>query len=146
MPSVADLLDRESQTVDLEHGDFERLLRRRERKQRNRRLQAGAVALVVTLSTVAIFLRSFAAGPIPADEPVPHSPGVLAYAVDGDIYVADWDGANPVRIANGRPPFRGPNCGPAGYWAEGSMWSPDGRYLAFRYQDQGCPASTVIDH
>ena len=29
--------------------------------------------------------------------------GHLAYAVDGDIFVADWDGQNPVRIADGLP-------------------------------------------
>jgi DNA-binding SARP family transcriptional activator len=46
--------------------------------------------------------------------------GSLAYGVDGDIYVADWDGSNPVRIAVGE------------YWGEGSIWSPDGRYLAYR--------------
>ena len=27
--------------------------------------------------------------------------GSLAYGLDGDIYVADWDGSDPVRIANG---------------------------------------------
>ena len=36
MPNVGELLDRESRTVDLEHGDFERLARRRERRHRNR--------------------------------------------------------------------------------------------------------------
>ncbi len=134
MPRVAELLDRESQTVDLEHGDFERLLRRRERKQRNRRLRAGAVALVVTLSTVAIFLRSFAAGPIPADEPVPPAPmalGALAYPVDGDIYVGDWDGANPVRIANGRP-GGGRRLRLVRLLGGGADVVPDGRYLAYR--------------
>ena len=43
MPKIADALERESRSVDLEHGDFERLLDRRERKQRNRRIRAGAV-------------------------------------------------------------------------------------------------------
>jgi Tol biopolymer transport system component len=55
-----------------------------------------------------------------APPPSPARSGSLAYGVDGDIYVADWDGSNPVRIAAGR------------YWGEGSIWSPDGRYLAFR--------------
>ena len=51
--------------------------------------------------------------------------------MDGDIFIADWDGRNPVRIADG---FAGgkSGCGSAGYWAEGTMWSPDGRYLAYR--------------
>jgi Tol biopolymer transport system component len=63
--------------------------------------------------------------------------GSLAYGVDGDIFVADWDGSNPVRIADGRPAA---NCGGLGeYWGEGPIWSPDGRYLAYRHAN--CQAS-----
>ena len=52
--------------------------------------------------------------------------GKLAYALDGDIYVADWNGKHPVRIADGRPEnFSGRRS----YW--GPVWSPDGRYLAY---------------
>jgi Tol biopolymer transport system component len=53
--------------------------------------------------------------------------GALAYVVDGDLYVADWNGANPVRIVNSRPGTGG--CTDE-YSAEGTIWSPDGRYLA----------------
>jgi Tol biopolymer transport system component len=55
--------------------------------------------------------------------------GRLAYGIDGDIYVADADGRNPVRVADGAPSKEG-FCG--GYWGEGPLWSPDGRYLAYR--------------
>jgi len=55
-------------------------------------------------------------GPTPS--PVPGAtPGKLAYGLHGHIYLANWDGSNPVRIANGS--------------GEGQIWSPDGRYLAF---------------
>ena len=40
----------------------------------------------------------------PPPIPTPGSSGALAYGVDGDIYVAHWDGSNAVRIADGRPP------------------------------------------
>ena len=71
--------------------------------------------------------------------PVPAASGTLAYALDGDIYVADPDGSNAVRVANGLPDE---DCGGDGgeYWAEGPMWSPDGRYLAYRH-DTDCSSS-----
>jgi Tol biopolymer transport system component len=57
--------------------------------------------------------------------------GRLAYSLDGDIYLADWDGSNPVRIADGLPGDGTAACG--SYGGEGPMWSPDGRHLAYRY-------------
>lgn len=67
--------------------------------------------------------------------PSPAKSGSLAYPVDGDIYVAEWDGSNAVRIADGRPPNGcDVNYGAQGeYWGEGGFWSPDGRYLAYRH-------------
>ena len=52
----------------------------------------------------------------------------LAYELDGDIYIAHWDGSDPVRVADGRP--ANAYGEPIGYW--GPTWSPDGRYLAYR--------------
>jgi len=57
----------------------------------------------------------------------------LAYGLHGDIFVADWDGRNPVRIADGVPDTATAACG--SFWGEGRIWSPDGRHLAFRYCD-----------
>jgi len=61
------------------------------------------------------------------------APVHLAYGLDGSVYVADMDGTNPVRIADGVYNVGGggpTGCG--GYWGEGPMWSPDGRHLAYR--------------
>ena len=146
MPRIADVLERESRTVDLEQGDFERLLGRRERKQRNRRIRAGALGVIVALATGLIFVRSLTSDPIPADRPEPRpapaASGTLAYTIDGDVYVADQDGSNAVKIADGHGDDR---CGGGGdggnYSAEGSIWSPDGRYLAYRYSDCSNPES-----
>ncbi len=139
MPDVAELLEREGATVELERGHFERLLRRRDRKRRNQRIRAGALAVILVLVTVAALARAFnpkertatPPGPTPTDT---GRLGALAYARDGDIYVADWNGGNPVRIADGLPLEGVPGCSAGGYWAEGPMWSPDGRYLAYRHE------------
>src|SRR4029450_13822530 len=130
MPSVAELLDRESRTVEREPGGFDRLLRRRDRRQRDRRGGAGAFALALTVLATAVFLRAYRSEPTPANpSPSPTPVGAaIAYGAARDIFVADGDGSNQVRIADGRP---GSPCG--AYWAEGPIWSPDGKYLAYRH-------------
>lgn len=107
---------------------------------------ASSVAIAVLVVGMGIAgVRALQAAPTPADppRPAPGGLGALAYAVDGDIYMADWNGSNPVRIADGRP--AGPGCG-AGYTANGSIWSPDGRYLAYWYEScQVVPTVMVSD-
>ena len=70
---------------------------------RGRRI--GAYVLAAAIATLALIAiaRALDQPERPADEPspAPRSLGSLAYAVDGDIYVADWDGSNPVRIGEG---------------------------------------------
>ena len=109
---------------------------RRARRSRNRRI-SGVVAatLVVTVALVVGLAsqRHLSATPDPV-APLPTTPvlgtlGRLAYAINGDIYVADGHGGNRVRIADGTPGVDG-NC--PGYWGEGPIWSPDGQYLAYR--------------
>ena len=140
MPRIADALERESRTVDLEQGDFERLLGRRERKQRNRRIRAGAVGVIVALAMGIALVRSLTSDRIPADPPVEPRPapapaGTLAYILDGDVYVADPDGSNAVKIADGLSDEDCASTEGFTFGGEGSMWSPDGRYLAYRRLD-----------
>ena len=109
---------------------------RKVRRSRNRRTTgavAATVAVAVALVVGVASQRRMSADPAPADA-LPRvqalgSLGRLAYGIDGDIFVADWDGENPVRVADGAPSDEG-MCG--GYWGEGPIWSPDGRYLAYR--------------
>jgi dipeptidyl aminopeptidase/acylaminoacyl peptidase len=78
MTSVSELLERESGTVDLEPGDFERLLRRRGRKQRNQRIGAGALAIILALVSFVTLSRAFRTGERPADEPAPKPSGIFS--------------------------------------------------------------------
>ena len=110
---------------------------RRARRSRNRRIAAVGAAAVVVSVALGVGLasqRHLTATPDPA-VPLPTVPvtanlGRLAYGMDGDIYVADSYGKNPLRIADGTSGVDGGNC--PGYWGEGSIWSPDGRFLAYR--------------
>ncbi len=96
MPRIADVLERESRTVDLGSGDFERLLERRERNQRNRRIRAGAVGVLVALAAGVFLVRSLTSDPIPADPgPQPPSGQVLELTatIGGAVEVSsprDW--------------------------------------------------------
>ena len=84
------------------------------------------------------------AAPSQPDMPMPTPPharlGSLAYVADDDIFVAKWDGSNPVKIADSRP--RSECHENNEYWAEGPMWSPNGRYLAFRRSECDGPEDT----
>jgi Tol biopolymer transport system component len=96
--------------------------------------------LILLLAIAALLGGAILAGARLLQPPTSRS-GRLAYALGGDIYVADGDGKNPVRIADGNP---GPNNGACGsYWAEGPMWSPDGRHLAYR-SDLVAPCSPNV--
>jgi Tol biopolymer transport system component len=96
---------------------------------------AATVAVTLAVAVGVASQRRLAADPVPADpRPIVNPAGTLgqlAYALDGDIYLAESDGSNPVRIADGTRGV-GPDGDCPGYWVEGPLWSPDGRYLAYR--------------
>jgi Tol biopolymer transport system component len=71
MPSVAELLEREGRTVDLEPDSFERLIRRRDREARNRRMGAAVLAIIIAIASFAALVRSFGSAERPATEPRP---------------------------------------------------------------------------
>ena len=70
--------------------------------------------------------------------------GHLAYWREGDIFVADWDGTNPVRIADGPPDSAPPRDCQGFSGGAGRIWSPDGRHLAYRSGSAFCPSATVL--
>jgi Tol biopolymer transport system component len=71
--------------------------------------------------------------------PAPAASGSLAYILDGEVYVADSDGSNAVKIAKGISSDDCLSTDGFEFWADGAMWSPDGRYLAYRRLP--CPAA-----
>src|SRR5437867_2185076 len=121
MANDRSILERQLERVELRPFTLEGFHRRRRRKQRNRRIRAGVVALVVAAAGAAGFIRAFSSGSVPADRPTPVAPtgpGALAYGVDGDIYMADPDGSNAVRIADGVPVDGADECAPGEERAE----------------------------
>jgi Tol biopolymer transport system component len=124
-------LERIAGRVPVPEPAYDRLLHRRDVKRRNQRISAAVVAIALTLLSLTAVMRAFGNAPTPATRltPAPVGPDRLAYGLHGDIFVADANGKNRVRVADGvaGPPL---TCG--SYWGEGPIWSPDGRYLAFR--------------
>ena len=130
---LREMLERRAETISATPTDEPKAIRRARRRLALNATVGGLVGLAVVAGALA-GLRTIQATPTPVKPatppPSPAKLGSLAYGVDGDIYVAEWDGSNPVRIADGRPPN---DCGaPGEYWGEGPIWSPDGRYLAYR--------------
>ena len=101
-------------------------------------------ALLLLLLVVAILGGAIVVGArlLQPPPPRPFPLGQLAYGLNGDIYLADWNGRNAVRIADGAP---GSVCGSnEGF---GGIWSPNDRYLAFRSgwaSGSSCSATVVI--
>src|SRR3990170_2268746 len=84
MSNVAELLERESRTVDLEPGDFERLTRRRDRKRRNQRVAAGVLGIAVFALAAVGFLRLLASEGTPASDPTSPFEGTWVSTSDAD--------------------------------------------------------------
>ena len=101
--------------------------------------------LVVALLGGAILVGARLLQPPP---PRPFPLGQLAYGLNGDIYIADWDGRNAVKIADGGSNSTcGGSNGEGGYGGEGGLWSPNNRYLAYRSgwaPGSSCSAAVVI--
>jgi len=142
MSRIADVLERESRAVDLEPGDFERLLRRRERKQRNRRIRAGAVGVVVALATAAVLLRSMASEHVPADRVTPPKPvGAVEVLTGGsDLVTRDPDtGELRTIVRAGSLPRRDRHES-----ITSAEWSSDRKWVAFRRGDGSIGGSLWI--
>lgn len=111
MPRISELLERESSTVDLDPGDFERLVRRRDRKRRNQRIGAGALAIVLAVVSFVALTRAFRSPERPAHE-TPKPPGIFSEV--GGWIVYSWRSAQPSTPTGVRQEPRGDR---QGIWA-----------------------------
>jgi len=105
MPSARTTLERIGDRVPVPEPAFERLLRRQDRKRRNQRIGAAAIAAILALVGMSILARSFR-GTQPASEPTP-APTPEGIFAD----VAGW-----IAFSNDRL-----NLGPLGIWAVDPM-------------------------
>jgi Tol biopolymer transport system component len=89
-------LERIARRVPVPAPAYDRLLRRRGHKERNRRLSAGALAIILALMSFVALARAFRGSERPADEPKPKPPGIfsevggwIAYGNQQGIWAVD---------------------------------------------------------
>jgi Tol biopolymer transport system component len=126
MSRIADALERESRSVELADGGFERLLARRDRKQRNRRIRAGAVGVILALATAAALARSIAWERMPAIPPKPVGAGEVLTGATALVARNPDNGATRTIVASESIPR------PSGETITSASWSHDHDWVAFR--------------
>ena len=133
MPSISELLERESTTVDLEPGDFERLIRRHDRKRRSKRIAAGVVGIAVFVAAVWIVtsVGSFNRTQQPAIQPTPTPQAFPGYHHNGEILVLKDGAFTQIDPVTGNVVTRNGVELPVAHPVSDFAWSPDGMDLAY---------------
>src|SRR4029434_3571144 len=108
---LREMLERRAGSVSATPTDAPKAIRRA-RRRLVLNAAAGTLVGLAVLAGALAGVRTIQAAPTPAASPTPAPTparfGSRAHAVAGDIFVSEWDGANPVRVADGRPPS---DCG-----------------------------------
>jgi hypothetical protein len=132
-----DLLERALHRFEPQPGLTDRVYRRRERKRRNQRIGAGALAIILALVSFVALTRAFRTTERPADEPTPRPEGIFS-EVGGWIAYGTTEGiwaVNPT--PGGLPTDRIQLSDRPG---EPIAWSSDGsKLLILRLHNWGSP-------
>src|SRR5918995_6491393 len=103
---LREMLERRAGSISATPNDTPKAIQRARRRLALNAVVGTFVGLVVLAGAFA-GVRAIQAAPTPANPPTPTPTpadvGALAYTLDGDIHVAEWDGSNSVKIADGRP-------------------------------------------
>ena len=136
-----DLLERALHRFEPQPGLTDRVYRRRERKRRNQRIGAGALAIILALVSFVALTRAFRTTERPADEPTPRPEGIFS-EVGGWIAYGDEEGiwaVNPT--PGGLPTDRVQLSDRPG---EPIAWSSDGsKLLILRLHNWGSPVENA---
>src|SRR5512132_682917 len=89
MSDTKELLERARARFTPPEGVMDSLIRRRARKDRNRRIAAAALAIIVALVSFAVLIRTFRTVERPASEPTPRD---IFARVHGWIAYSDYRG------------------------------------------------------
>ncbi len=145
MSDETTMLERAAALVDAPEHVMDGLIRRRDRKRRNQRLAAGALALIVALAATGLVLRAFGAGrkEQPAN-PVPVHPGSIAFVgrksgPGTGLFVFDPSTRRTSILVDFRcsnDPAGVRSCPPERI--NGVDWSPDGTRIAYSVQSDRC--------
>ena len=127
MNETRDLLERVGERFPFSDESFERLLRRRDRIQRNRRIAAATLALILTAIGIGVGIRFVALDRSMPAEPTDVRNGELSFVGDGNLRLVD-PSTGQTRILVRECPAIDETCAARIVSAD---WSPDGTRIAY---------------
>jgi TolB protein len=132
MSDTKELLERAWRLAPQPEDVMDSLIRRRARKERNRRIATGALAIIFALVSFLALTRAFRTAERPADEPTPRPQGILSPDGTQIAYfegMGDW--GNTLWVVNADGSGGRVLIDQEFSHVDDLAWSPDGSRLAF---------------